>query len=428
MIKKLFIASLILLFTSSNAQTSVSGGIYNNTTWTLANSPYIVTGNLALFPGDTLKIQPGVVVKFNINTNFDVRGVLISIGTVADSILFTSASPSPTIGIWQGVNINNNLGGSASIKYSTFKYASVALANVCCNAAGPLKVSHCLFTHNAVAFGGYSGTAVPVDSCIFSNNFHAIEHGDKTITNSIFKNNSYGLYETERISVYDSKFCSNGIALHGGRGNLQNCTIMNNGIGVKPFYEGFYNVSGNIIAQNDTGLVLGDYNNGSSSSSPGLGSNNKICDNVYYNLMNLTQLNINVANNCWCETVATNISTKIYDGYDNINYGLITFSPYLTSCSSSSLPSQPCSANTVMGINSLESLDFGLLVFPNPSTNLITIQSQINLGSIIIYNSIGKEVYKVQSKSSLEHIDISELSSGIYIICVQHNYIKLIKE
>lgn len=428
MIKKLFIAPLILLFTSSIAQTSVSGGIYNNTTWTLANSPYIVTGNLALFPGDTLKIQPGVVVKFNTNTNFDVRGVLISNGTIADSILFTSASSSPTIGIWQGVNINNNLGGSASIKYSIFKYASIALANVCCTSAGPLNVSHCVFTHNAVGFGGYSGSAVPVDSCIFSNNVHAIEQADKTITNSIFRDNSYGLYWTERISVYDSKFCSNGVALYGGRGNLQNCTIMNNGIGVKPFYEGFYNVSGNIIAQNDTGLVLGDYNSGSSSSSPGLGSNNKICDNVYYNLMNLTQLNINIANNCWCETVAANISTKIYDGYDNINYGLITFSPFLTTCASSSLPSQPCLNNTIASINALKPLDFGLLVFPNPSTNSITIQSQINLGLITIYNSIGKEVYKEQSQGFLKNIDISELSSGIYIICVQHNYLKLIKE
>jgi len=47
-----------------NAQTNVHGGIYNNTTWTLANSPYVVTDTIVVFPGVTLTIEPGVTVKF----------------------------------------------------------------------------------------------------------------------------------------------------------------------------------------------------------------------------------------------------------------------------------------------------------------------------------------------------------------------------
>lgn len=35
----------------ATAQTNVSGGIYTNTTWTKVNSPYVVTGDIVLFPG-----------------------------------------------------------------------------------------------------------------------------------------------------------------------------------------------------------------------------------------------------------------------------------------------------------------------------------------------------------------------------------------
>ena len=36
-------------------------------TWTRASSPYIVTGNINILTGQTLTIEPGVVVKFNDN-------------------------------------------------------------------------------------------------------------------------------------------------------------------------------------------------------------------------------------------------------------------------------------------------------------------------------------------------------------------------
>jgi len=52
-----FLASAALI-----AQTTVSGGIYNNTTWNLAGSPYLVTGSIVVFPNRTLTIEPGVEV------------------------------------------------------------------------------------------------------------------------------------------------------------------------------------------------------------------------------------------------------------------------------------------------------------------------------------------------------------------------------
>lgn len=63
-----------------NSQTSVAGGIYQNTTCTLANSPYIVTGSIVVFQGNTLTIEPGVEIRIDNQTNttiyIETRGQL----------------------------------------------------------------------------------------------------------------------------------------------------------------------------------------------------------------------------------------------------------------------------------------------------------------------------------------------------------------
>lgn len=55
---KKIIISFIIFYCSVFSQTNVSGVISSNTTWTLANSPYIVTGNILLNQNVTLTIEP----------------------------------------------------------------------------------------------------------------------------------------------------------------------------------------------------------------------------------------------------------------------------------------------------------------------------------------------------------------------------------
>src|SRR6185369_16809986 len=95
------LVTCILLLGSSiiNAQTYVHGGIYANTTWTKANSPYIVTDTIVVFPGVTLTIEPGVTVKFENKKFIEIRqGTLNAAGTVTDSITITSNSLTPVKG------------------------------------------------------------------------------------------------------------------------------------------------------------------------------------------------------------------------------------------------------------------------------------------------------------------------------------------
>lgn len=91
---------LFTLISIVHADTNVSGNITTDTTWTLANSPYIVTGTVQVVEGATLTIDPGVTVKFNKDTFLRIGGELIAEGTETQMITFTANEPAPEAGDW----------------------------------------------------------------------------------------------------------------------------------------------------------------------------------------------------------------------------------------------------------------------------------------------------------------------------------------
>jgi len=99
------ISSLFFLLTTDvqakNVLTvNVSGPIITNTTWTAANSPYILTDDVTINEGITLTIEPGVTVMGEIGTLLAVNGRLEAIGTPSQPITFTSSIDS-----WAGLYI-----------------------------------------------------------------------------------------------------------------------------------------------------------------------------------------------------------------------------------------------------------------------------------------------------------------------------------
>lgn len=70
----------------------VSGDVTTNTTWTAANSPYVVTGTINVQSPATLTIEPGVVVKFQSGANLlaQAGATLTAVGTSSNPIIFTS--------------------------------------------------------------------------------------------------------------------------------------------------------------------------------------------------------------------------------------------------------------------------------------------------------------------------------------------------
>lgn len=68
----------------------------------------------------------------------------------------------------------------------------------------------------------------------------------------------------------------------------------------------------------------------------------------------------------------------------------------------------------------------GLLLYPNPVSNQLTIETQ-NLLNVEIYNSEGKLVYESRLNIGRNDIDVSTFASGIYTIKIDNGFYKVIK-
>jgi hypothetical protein len=82
------------------------------------------------------------------------------------------------------------------------------------------------------------------------------------------------------------------------------------------------------------------------------------------------------------------------------------------------------------GVNQLSLNINKLIIYPNPSSNNITIQSATELGVISIYNALGEKVKETRTKMQEPRveIDISNLPAGIYTVQAQGRFMKLVKE
>jgi hypothetical protein len=101
------------------ADTTVSGTISTDTTWTSSGSPYIVTSSITVKGTDgadgitTLTIEPGAQVRFNQYTMLTVGassgdpGALAAQGTAADPVVFTSNKATPAAGDWYYIKFDN---------------------------------------------------------------------------------------------------------------------------------------------------------------------------------------------------------------------------------------------------------------------------------------------------------------------------------
>ena len=93
---------LILMGTGVAQATDVSGTISTNTTWTEANSPYRLHGDVVLDGNVRLTIQPGVEVRMASGASFTLRkGYLQAVGTATKPIIITSDEAQPKPGDWR---------------------------------------------------------------------------------------------------------------------------------------------------------------------------------------------------------------------------------------------------------------------------------------------------------------------------------------
>jgi hypothetical protein len=170
--KKIFTYVLLLLSISAISQTTISTGAVSGT-WTLAGSPYIVTVSIGVSGGQSLTIDPGVVVKFMPTTKFNVVGQLIASGTAALPIIFEAndttgwSNQAVTIGGWSGLHMKQYVGSTpdnsilnyCTIKDAKYGYTYVTTYNCALTCERELVISNCTIRHNTTGTGMYLASA-----------------------------------------------------------------------------------------------------------------------------------------------------------------------------------------------------------------------------------------------------------------------------
>lgn len=396
---KIIFLSVHSLFVFS--QTNVSGGIYTNTTWTLANSPYIIVDTTVVFPNVTLTIEPGVVVKFENNKSLEIRqGSLIAIGTINDSITFTSNSSSPTVSSWDKIYLHLSL--PSQFAYCNFRYGTYALNNVSIPNLTTIKNSKFEYNYAGLFSDDYFNYC-DVDSSVFTNNNYGIKYqSDIRIDHSIISNNQTGLRIPVRGIIKNCIIDSNsvdGIWTY-DNDSIFNCEIVSNGIGLEcGSTDGPNIITNNVFENNNIGIKLHwkideIYCN-------------RICNNIQYDLYyDVSLYNMTIPNNYWCSTDSATIASHIYDGYDNIGLALISFMPIDTS-----------QCFLITSIN--EPVDkFDFTFYPNPIFNSFTFSMSDNFlhSELKIFNLLGELEYSINIEQRETAIDISELSNGVHIV------------
>jgi len=458
MSKNIFL--LILLCISSflsGAQTNVSGGIYQNATWSLAGSPYIVDGSIVVFPGKTLNIEPGVEIRINNQTNSNIyietRGTINCVGTDALPIKIHAMYDTMNSVAWQGFVCTSSQGGvlnadrfQISNAYFPFSYET-ALANYnytnctfkrCFQAVTvgeSVNLSNCQFIDNEV--GVYGWANFTINDCLFKENTTSIYAYASvlTMTNSDFIDNQIGL--TLNANVFDSmyiadcQFINNGLALnYPNKGVVQNCLFNQNVTAIQAAYKceimnnEFLNndlaieasvnadIHENIINNNLGGLLISNVS--SVQDSPQI-YNNELCGNINYAVNNNTNMNYSLLSNCFCDLDSAGIEAMIIDGYDDITKGLINYEIYDSNCT--------VILGTVIKYGPGAGLEEATLDvrFENPVNTELSLLSATEFTSIQVTDLSGKSMLFATSGSN--HFDVSSLPAGFYVLTAVNDQI-----
>ena len=304
--KSIFTMSLcfpIILFLSpietqrTFAQTEIPAGNVSGT-WTQANSPYNINGEITIPNDSTLTIEPGVEVIFTGHYKFYVYGNLLAIGTEQDSIKFTSAEPDSG---WHGIKLVDipTSNDSTIFEYCTFQYGKELYGNGGSNFGSggaiyseidKLRISHCLFRNNSCfsmePFSG-AGGAVAIEGnpiieyCVFRWNESLINGAAIWIfgssSNALIRNNHFHHnIGSAPIGIYHSaspKFINNLIEQNysngeyiiffsndGGNTKIINNTIVNNtcSLGAVLVNDGLALFVNNIVYGNEPSQVYFD--------------------------------------------------------------------------------------------------------------------------------------------------------------------------
>ncbi|MEY3718018.1 MAG: hypothetical protein RL285_1893 [Bacteroidota bacterium] len=449
---KIIISTIVFTFFSifTFAQTNVSGGIYQNTTWTLSGSPYVVNSSIVVFPGKTLTIEPGVEIQINNQNNSNIyietRGTINCVGTDAEPIKIHALYDTLSTVAWQGFVCTSSQGGvlnadrieisnayfplsyetiPATLSYTNSKFIRCFQA---VTVGTNLNLSWCEFIDNEV--GVYGWANFNINNCLFKDNTTSlyIYASAFAMSNCSFIDNQIGASflanAVDSIVISNCEFLNNGLALnYPNNGRVENCEFSDNGTAVQAAYNCeiqnntfFYNIlaieatvdaniHNNQINNNAEGIIISNVT--SIQDSPSI-YDNEICGNTYYNVNNNTNMNYSLFSNCFCDLDSAQIEAYLIDGYDDITKGLINYQIYDSSCTV--LLGNVVKFGAGVGLEE-NAFDFS---FENPVQHDLQLLGYPEVKQIVLQNTSGQTFYF--TSSTYNTFDLSRLAPGYYFI------------
>jgi hypothetical protein len=204
---KIIIGCIFFITFVAFTQTTIPPGNVSGV-WEKTGNPFLIIGDINVQNGNTLTLQPGVIVRFQGNFRMNVYGRLLAIGAVNDTILFTAQDTA--IG-WHGIRFyNSNSNSMDSSKLILCKFtAGKALGTgvdqkggaIFCDQSSDILIKNCIFMNNYAAQDGgaiafMNNSAALVDNCLFMYNdcyFYGgsiyVDASNTKIKNSVFTNN-----------------------------------------------------------------------------------------------------------------------------------------------------------------------------------------------------------------------------------------------
>ena len=254
-----FFILVLILFSSNLFAGNISGVLVSGTHDTLkvVDSPFTATGNISVPAGDTLTIEPGVVINFNGGVNFTLDGTLIARGTSTDSIRFTSSNASPNLGDWGGILFSSTGGGT--LKYLVVEYASTGISV----SNSDLSIRNSSFRSNINGIDCLNGSSPLIDSNQFQNHGNtAIRCNDASPTiskNKIFNNVAVSaaiLCENSHPQITENVIHDNDYraidCVSGSKPDIWQNTIVQNDFGITISDSSSPAIENNIIVSNST--------------------------------------------------------------------------------------------------------------------------------------------------------------------------------
>ena len=275
-----------------------------------------------------IRIAAGNIGKLSV-TNFSLRSsTLITDGGTSDDTLFVSNAfiidatikgsyPNSGRIIIENATISNtDVNSDSYARGIILRNSSVTGSQLtigCCSAQ--MDIENSTIVNSNVQNGGGS----PVN-------------GPFTISSSTLINTPINL-PSAYVSVSNSVINytgSNGLIF--GNGFIENSQLIGNDNGVAVKITGYsgYNIGGTVTISNSTimqNLVGIQITNANVITI----QNNNIIDNATYNIENLSAQAITATYNWWGTADSVEIAATIFDYYDDINYGIVDYSNYLTS-------------------------------------------------------------------------------------------------